>query len=593
MTTTEGGAPLGGPVAAAAEAGGAGVTAGSRDPRLRTVLGVAKAEACLLSRSLLVLAGLIVGGAAIWIFIHSVQPLWWNVAWQIGYGQAILAMAVLVAAQLAAGRAQRDGLADLYASLPATAGTRTLGQLAGLAGAVPASLLLIGGTAALVAMLGPVGTPGIAALAAGLLLVIAAGAAGIAIGVRFPHPLGGVLGALALFVPVGESNNLNGPGTWLLPWHQPSQLDYLPGALPGYPPAGAHAAELAGVAVLAGVVALAVTVSSGRAKGLMAIALALALAVAGTGLAVAAQLRPIPAAELNHLVRAAADPASVQRCATASLVRYCLYPGFASELASLEAPVSGVIRRLPARPGEPLTIRQVTSLDVTDPTLTHGQAPALVSRWNAQLQRAPGSAAMASDIYLPVGSWPASGGPLADAHFDLALAAADWAVGLAPTISSRSLDSGQFLACVPLGQAREAIAIWLAILATGSRPAGLQSGSGAGQDFALVGNRVVPIWAYPGSKVGGYLTPQAASPQTTAAGYLLADAMTSLPEAKVAAVLRDAWGRWLDWRSTDAQLAAALGIPMPGVPALPSALAKPPPGAPPGSRSALCTGYAR
>jgi hypothetical protein len=588
MTAAGGGAASSGALAARADAGGSGVTARSGGPRLRTVLGLAKAEAWLLARSLLVLAGLIIGGAAIWIFIHSVQPLWWNVAWQIGYGQAILAMAVLVAAQLAAGRARRDGLADLYASLPATAGTRTLGQLAGLAGAVPASLLLIGGTAALVATLSPVGTPGIPALAAGLLLVIAAGAAGIAIGARFPHPLAGVLGALALFVPVLESNNLNGPGTWLLPWHQPIQLGYLPGPLAGYPPASAHAAELAGVAVLAGVVALAVTASSGRARGVLAIIAA--VAVVATCLAGAAELRPIPATELNHLVGATADPASVQQCATASRVRYCLYPGFGSELASLEAPVSGVIRRLPARPGQPLTIRQVTSLDVTDPTLNHGQGAALVSRWDARLQRAPGSAAMASDIYLPVGSWPASGGPLADAHFDLALAAADWAVGLAPTISSRSLDSGQFLGCVPLGQAREAIAIWLAILATDSRPAGLQSGSGAGQDFALVGNTVVSIWAYPGSKVGGYLTPQAASPQTTAAGYLLADAMTSLPEAKVAAVLRDAWSRWLDWRSTDVQLAAALGIPLPGVPALPSALAKPPPGAPPGSRSAVCTG---
>ena len=142
------------------------------------------------------------GGAIIWILIHSTQPLWWNVAWGIGYGQAVLAMAVLIAAQLAVGRVRRDAMADLYASFPAPASTRVLGQLAGLAGAVPASLVLVGGTVAAAQLLGPVGVPGLAPLAAGLLLVIAAGAAGIAVGTRFPHPLAGVLGAIALFVPV-------------------------------------------------------------------------------------------------------------------------------------------------------------------------------------------------------------------------------------------------------------------------------------------------------------------------------------------------------------------------------------------------------
>jgi ABC-2 type transport system ATP-binding protein len=191
-------------------AGGSQVTVRSGAPRLRTVLGLATVEARMLFRSLLVLAGLLAGGLVIWALIHSVQPLWWNVAWQIGYGQAVLGMAVLIAAHLAAGRARRDGMADLYASFPATAATRTLGQLTGLAGTLPASLLLIGGTAAAVQVLGPVGVPGIAALAGGLLLVIAAGAAGIAICTRFPHPLAGVLAGVALFVPVVESNNLNG-----------------------------------------------------------------------------------------------------------------------------------------------------------------------------------------------------------------------------------------------------------------------------------------------------------------------------------------------------------------------------------------------
>ena len=123
--------------------------------------------------------------------------------------QLVLGMAVLVAAQLAVGRARRNSKADPYASFPATAGTRTLAHLISLAGAAPASLLLIGAAAVLVQLRGAIGAPSIAVLAGGLLLVIAAGAAGIAIGARFSHPLAGVLGALALFLSSGQSH---------LPW---------------------------------------------------------------------------------------------------------------------------------------------------------------------------------------------------------------------------------------------------------------------------------------------------------------------------------------------------------------------------------------
>ena len=185
--------------------------------RLRTVLGLARVEASLLVRSLLVLAGLMAGGAVVWVLIQAVQPLWWSAGWRIGAGQLILGMAVLVAAQLAAGRARRDAMADLYASFPATAGTRTLAHLAGLAGAVPASLLLIGAAAVVVQVRGAIGSPSVTVLAGGVVLVIAAGAAGVAIGTRFAHPLAGVLGAWLVLLargdvpPVLGSGHLAGP----------------------------------------------------------------------------------------------------------------------------------------------------------------------------------------------------------------------------------------------------------------------------------------------------------------------------------------------------------------------------------------------
>lgn len=531
MTATEGGPALS--RAKAAAAAGAGersrVSTRSSAPWLQTVLALARVEAALLSRSLLVLVGLLAGGAVVWLTIRSSEPLWWNIGWRIGLGQLVLGMAVLVAAQLAVGRARRNAMADLYASFPATAGIRTVAHLVGLLGAMPASLLLIGATAVVVQIEGAIGAPSIAVLAGGPLLVIAAGAAGVAIGARFAHPMAGVLGALALFLSSANSGLPWAAGLWLYPWASFSdQLSGLPGALAGYPPAGAHALELSGLAVLAGVVAIAVTVSrSGARVGLAAAGI---VATAVICLAGALQLRPIPTADLNRLVSAVANPASAERCTTANQVRYCLYPGFGSLLPSLEAPVNAVLAHLPARPSHALTVAQAAWLSLPDSTITRGHSKQQVSQWETQLKRAPGNtnSSPLSPIYLSVPNWPAAGARLADAHFDLALATAEWAVRLSGTGRP------------PVNQAREAIAIWLAILATHPAAAELQT--------------------YPGS----YLS--SLGPQTNGAGYLLANAMSRLPEQKVSHVLTDAWARWTNSHTTDAQLAAALGIPMPASP---------------------------
>ncbi|HEY6311127.1 MAG TPA: hypothetical protein VIY52_10025 [Streptosporangiaceae bacterium] len=143
---------------------------------------------------------------------------------------------------------------------------------------------------------------------------------------------------------------------------------------------------------------------------------------------------------------------------------------------------------------------------------------------------------------------------------------------------------------MPLDQAREAIAIWLAILATRPSAAELRSGLGSGGRWtgAEVRNTTVLFWNYPGSNAG-YVTP--GELQTTAAGYALANAMTSLPEQKVSHVLAGAWATWVNWHTTDAQLAAALGIPVPSIPGppLPRPGTTTTPGPGTGPQSPVCT----
>src|ERR1700722_15821097 len=167
-----------------------------------------------------------------------------------------LSAVVLIATQLAAGRTRRNNMEDLYDSFPASSRTRIAGQLLSVVGTMPASLLLIAAASALLEWRGVIGSPDLAVLAGGVLLVVAGGMIGVAVGLRFPHPFVGVLAALAWAAPFSQSNRFNGAGTWLFPWVMSQQVGQFPYPVAGYPPGAAHAAELAALATLSVVVAL-------------------------------------------------------------------------------------------------------------------------------------------------------------------------------------------------------------------------------------------------------------------------------------------------------------------------------------------------
>jgi hypothetical protein len=532
--------------------------------RARSVVSLARIEAIQLGRSVLVLSGLVLGGIAMWVITYRSQPLWWSNDWRIGYGQTVISLTVLIAAQLATARSRRDGLQELYESFPTSTGQRTLAHLFGVLGAAPAAVLLIGVAAGAFALQGALGTPNLATLIGGILLVLAAGAIGVAIGTRFPHPLAGVLGAFGWLLPFSQSNRFNSAIPWLFPWVKPAQLSELPRRLPGYPPALAHALELAAIVVLAGAVALAITSAARRHRvGLLVAGAAGLAAIVG---ACVVQLQPIPTRDIDRVVSEAANTGAAQHCARRETnghdVSYCLYPAFGSLLPKLQAPVNGVLSLVPGQPGQPgqpLTISQTSGLDVEDSTLTHGHSSQQVTAWQAQLQSAPANLPSSSAIYVNLGGWPSGGQHESVARFDLALGTAEWAVGL-PT--NTGAHTGPLpTQCVPLNQAREAIAIWLAAHATRLPTAQFQGRNGS-YSVAPVDGTAVVVWTYPGEISDYFASP---GPQTTADGYLLAQAMTKLPTARVIALLTANWDSWISPHVTDTELAAALGITMPAV----------------------------
>jgi hypothetical protein len=528
--------------------------------RGRSVLALARIEATQLGRSVLVLTGLLASGVAMWFITNRSQPLWWSDDWRIGYGQTVLSLTVLTAAQLATARSRRDGLQQLYDSFPTSTGQRTLAHLIGVLGAVPAALILIGAAAGDFALQGALGTPDLAALIGGVLLVLAAGVIGVAIGTRFAHPLAGVLGAFLWLLPFSQSNRFNSAIPWLFPWVKPAQLNDLPDRLAGYPPVLAHVVELAGIVALAAVIALAITAVARRHRlALLGVAVVALAAIVGAS---AVQLQPIPTRDVDRVISEAASTRSTEQCTTDHTgghnVDYCLYREFGSLLPSLQGVVNGVLSQAPSQPGRALTISQTSSLNVDDPTLTHGHSSQQVASWRAQLQSQPANHPTSSAIYVDLGAWPAAGARSV-ARFDLALGAAEWAVGL-PT-NTGMITGPQPTQCVPLNQAREAIAIWLAAHATHLPTARFQGRNGS-YSLAAVDGTAVVLWSYPGEFSDYFASPGA---QPTADGYLLAQAMTKLPTTQVIALLTAEWDAWINPRTTDTQLAAALGITMPAV----------------------------
>jgi hypothetical protein len=547
-------------------------------------------EALRLARNPLVLAGLAVSAWLIWLNNRILdwpyseyrfgQPgFWW--AADVSIAACLLAAAggVLIASQLAAGRAKRDAMDQLYASYPTPAAVRTGAHLLSALGPVALAAVLAAAAVAWLDSQGMLGAPRLWVLGAGLLLICLAGSIGVALGSWRQHPLAGILavlviGLIEIDLVLSFSNPVHLPdGTaWLFPWSAPgSLLNSLPGLTVPYPPP-VHIAELAGLIVLAAIASLWPVLGRRRVASALAV-----VAIASTCWSGWLEARPVPVKVLDTMVREATRPADFQLCQRTHGVRYCYYPAFRPLVEQWAVPVDGVLARLPQASRPVLTVRQVWDLGflvppLLSPTGLTSNGPGAPSRQGTAVgnfQQAlqtdpeliPGSSV--PPVYTDA-SWNA-GPNRGAAQFALAVSTAEWATGLPTTgreVSYNDISAGgdsgtDLLACVPIGQARQSVALWLAAGATpATRSAFAHLGSAASTQ---VGEQWVATVAEPGSGSSVGLT-------ATVQGARLAAEMLRLPEGTVRSVLGSRWRFWMSPRATTADLAAALGLRLPAQP---------------------------
>jgi len=558
------------------------------------LLLAARREARWLARNPLVLAGFAISCWLIWLNnriqvqpYFPQQPLFWWYS-DVSIPSCLLAAAggVLLAAQLAAGRARRDGMELLYASYPATAATRAGAQLTSVVGPVLLGLVVTGAAVAWVDTQGALGAPRFWVLGAGLLLIVLAGTAGVALGSWVRHPMAGilavlVLGLIEIDLVLSWANPVHLPGgtAWLFPWSDPgSVLAMLPGVTVPYPPP-VHLAELTGLIVLAVTAALWPVLPRRRAL--------IGIAVVALGLTCWSgwqQAKPVSAQTLGALVRQATQPAQVQTCKRAGAVRYCYYPLFAPLVSRWAVAVNGVLSRVPPASADGLVVRQVNDefaliaplvspTSLTSILTVQSSLSAKLSTWQEELWTDPRLMPGASvpPVYTDL-TWGmavppgAPGGSIGAAQLALAVSTAEWVTGLPTTGRQVSYSDARgggidLLSCVPVGQARAAIALWLAAGVTPAARAAFGASLAGPAQSTDVGGKRIASYSESGSGPGVGLT-------VTAQGAALAEEMLRLPARQVEAALQPRWRSWLQPQATLAQLAHALRLRLPAQPAV-------------------------
>ncbi len=463
---------------------------GSGPGSLHAILALARAEGRRLLRHPAVAGGVLLSIAAyVLATLYYGAPVMQRDDILTGAALLPVAAGTLLAANLAALRSRRHGTDELFDSQALSREARTLGHLLSVLWAGALAVGVVGVFLVTLILRRPVGAPDGLELLTGPTIVIVVGVVGILLARWLPSPATGPLAIVAIGA-VSLWASATGPGgqlvtsriRWLVPWVSLSNGGNPPREL-AIRPAGWHLAYLVGIAIA--VAGLALLRHGRRPSSVALVAGGVVLAIAGAAVIV----RPVPIEEARALGNLIVHPARYQVCETRAGVQFCAYRGYVGWIDRWAEAVTPVVEPVPSasRPAG-LTVRQTFAMSYGG-DLDLG----LADRLSSGLQT-PGGPAVRTGS-----SWAGEGVTEAEVQMSLALGIAAWVVGMPVTsdqvvltkadvrrlvnaapLSERkdvadSLHPGDvYGSCVPAGQARAVVALWLAGQATPSTDARLR-----------------------------------------------------------------------------------------------------------------------
>jgi len=451
----------------------------------------------------------------------------------VALGLVPLAWATMIATNLSTLRGRRDGTGELFESAPSSPAVRTLAHLlSGWVAVGAGAIVLLGWLALEWQAGGTVGSPNVAELVVGPLLVAGAAALGVLAARWVPHPLVGALLVVAtVFVQGKLSESGASPFRWMAFVVEAGADDGQP--FPG--PVDWHVLYLAGTVLIAGVLATA------RHGFQRRVVLCLAVAVGITGLAAIAQTRPLSGAEVRRQAAMLTHPDL--ECETRAGVRYCTRRHFGARVDQWEGPVQGVLARVPAEVRDRGLVVSMRDLNVVSNAMC---TPTPRLRLLSERVRAHVDQALvwpADGAVHPDKEWPWDEEcSFTDHGVALTVQVGAWAVGLPPAQAATSPP------CVASGQARSVVALWLAGQSTPGGARGLADigrGSGPGPTVNFGGSANWPSWGVAYAKTD----------------LDLALTLLQRPAEEVERVVLGHWDRLVDPAMSTGELAALAGLP--------------------------------
>ena len=440
----------------------------------------------------------------------------------------------LVAMNLAALRARREGTEELFGSLPATTTTRVVGHLGSVWMALVVQIAFVAATIASGSFLtdhfGAIDAASIGDVVVSFVLVACAGSLALALARWLPNPLA-ALAALVVLAFGGSAIGGIGGHHWSLTrqlsiWPRYPDHDWAFAVRPSW----WHAAYLLLLALLVAVVAVA-RQRHDRFTLLLGVS-----AVALAGVTGYVQTRPMTDGDAERIAAMISDPIAHSSCRTTDGLTLCAYHDYADITKvwarELTAPFAAVAPQ--QRANGFAVVWHEPRLDRLDPAVRERiDIEALAISWTADQA-----------------TWNGVEVDGTESNLINRLALGLWSVGL-PSVPAGDAP------CWAGGQARAIVALWVAAQGmNGDDAEQFVSGTWNGLRDSDGGSNVPPEW------IDGYLWISDATPPVlwSAADIVAAQAMLTLDATFVRDTLWADWQQWSDPSATTADLMTKLGL---------------------------------